>query len=136
VDLDQARDFVRHNHRAVLTTYHTDGRAQPSPVTVGVDEAGLIVISTRETATKTRNLLRDPRAVLCVFTDAFFGDWVLLEGSAEVLRLPDAMQPLVDYYRAIAGEHPDWPEYRAAMERDRRVLIRVAISRAGPDRRG
>jgi PPOX class probable F420-dependent enzyme len=136
MDADLAREFVRRNHRAVLTTYYPNGRAQPSPVLVGVDGAGRVVISTRETATKTRNLAADPRAVLCVMTEAFFGRWLLIEGSAEIVRLPGAMQPLVDYYRGISGEHPDWDEYRAAMERDRRVLLRVTVTRAGPDRHG
>lgn len=136
MDIDQARDFVRRHHRAVMTTYFPDGRAQLSPVTVGVDDAGRFVVSTRETATKVRNLARDPRVVLCVFTDAFFGDWVLIEGEAQVVHLPEAMDPLVDYYRGISGEHPDWADYRAAMERDRRVVLRITITRAGPDRHG
>jgi PPOX class probable F420-dependent enzyme len=136
MDIDRARDFVRRNHRAVLTTYYPDGRAQLSPVTVGVDAGGHVVVSTRETATKTRNLAGDPRVVVCVLTEEFFGEWVLIEGTAEVVHLPEAMQPLVDYYRDISGEHPDWDDYRAAMERDRRVLLRVTITRAGPDRHG
>lgn len=136
MDLDQARDFVRNHHRAVMTTYFPDGRAQVSPVTPGVDEAGRIIVSTRETAVKTRNLAGDPRVVLCVFTDNFYGDWVYIEGSAEILRLPEAMEPLVGYYRGISGEHPDWDDYRAAMRRDRRVLVRINVSRAGPDRHG
>ncbi len=131
-----ARDFVRRHHRAVLTTYYPDGRAQLSPVTVGVDEAGNVVISTRETATKTRNLRGDPRVVLCALTEAFLGEWILIEGRASILHLPEAMEPLVDYYRGISGEHPDWDDYRAAMVRDRRVLLRVTITRAGPDRHG
>lgn len=82
---------------------------------------------------KTRNVRRDPYASLCVFSDAFFGDWVQVEGTAEVISLPTAMDLLVDYYRRVADEHPDWADYRAAMERDKRVIIRVAITRAGPD---
>jgi PPOX class probable F420-dependent enzyme len=136
MDIDLAREFARRHNRAVLTTYHPDGRAQVSPVIVGVDKAGHVVISTRETATKTRNLAADPRVVLCVLTDAFFGDWVLIEGHAEIVHLPEAMEPLVDYYRGVSGEHPDWADYRAAMVRDRRVLLRVSITRAGPDRHG
>jgi PPOX class probable F420-dependent enzyme len=136
MDIDLARDFVRRHHRAVLTTYYRSGRAQLSPVTVGVDEAGHVVISTRETAVKTRNLARDPRVVLCVVTEAFFGRWILIEGSADIVRLPEAMKPLVDYYRGISGEHPDWDDYRAALVRDQRVLLRVTITRAGPDRHG
>jgi PPOX class probable F420-dependent enzyme len=136
MDTDLAREFLRDNHRAVLTTYYPDGRAQLSPVTVGVDEAGHAVISTRETATKTRLLAADPRVALCVFTNQFFGDWIVIEGRAEVLHLPTAMQPLVEYYRSVSGEHPDWDDYRAAMVRDRRVLLRIIIAKAGPDRHG
>jgi PPOX class probable F420-dependent enzyme len=136
MNIDLARDFVRHNHRAVLTTYHPDGRAQLSPVIVGVDDAGHVVISTRETAVKTHNLAGDPRVAICVLTEAFFGEWVLIEGLADIVHLPDAMQPLVDYFRGVSGEHPDWENYRAAMVRDQRVLVRVTITRAGPDRQG
>jgi PPOX class probable F420-dependent enzyme len=136
MDLDLAREFVRKHHRAVLTTYYPDGRAQLSPVTVGLDAAGHVVVSTRETAVKTRNLTTDPRVVLCVLTEEFFGPWVLIEGRAEVIHLPEAMDELIDYYRRIRGEHPDWDEYRAAMERDQRVIVRVTITRAGPDHHG
>jgi PPOX class probable F420-dependent enzyme len=136
MDIEAARSFIRAHHRGVLTTYHPDGRAQLSPVTVGVDDEGRVIVSTRATAVKTRNLARDPRVVLCVLTEAFFGDWVLVEGWAQILRLPDAMEPLVAYYRGISGEHPDWADYRHAMERDRRVLLQITITRAGPDRRG
>jgi PPOX class probable F420-dependent enzyme len=136
MEISRALEFVRRNHRAVLTTYYPDGRAQVSPVTVGVDAAGHVVISTRETATKTRNVARDPRAVLCVLTESFFGDWVLIEGTVDIVHLPEAMEPLVDYYRGISGEHPDWADYRVAMERDRRVLLRVTVDRAGPDKHG
>jgi PPOX class probable F420-dependent enzyme len=136
MDIDLAREFVRHNHRAVLTTYHADGRAQLSPVLVGVDAAGHLVVSTRETATKTHNVARDPRVVLCGLNDRFFGEWVAIEGTTEVVHLPDAMEALVDYYRGISGEHSDWDEYRAAMVRDKRVILRISITKAGPDRHG
>jgi PPOX class probable F420-dependent enzyme len=107
-----------------------------SPVTVGVDGAGRAIISSRETAYKTRHLHRDPRASLCVFTDEFYGPWVQIDGTADVVSLPEAMELLVDYYRRIAGEHPDWDNYRRAMERERRVLLRISIDSAGPDRKG
>jgi PPOX class probable F420-dependent enzyme len=136
MEISRALDFVRRNHRAVLTTYYPDGRAQVSPITVGVDDAGHVVISTRETATKTRNVARDPRVVICVLTDSFYGNWVLIEGTVDIVHLPEAMEPLVDYYRGISGEHPDWADYRAAMERDGRVLLRVTVDRAGPDKHG
>jgi PPOX class probable F420-dependent enzyme len=136
MDLNQARDFLRANHRAVMATYHPDGRPQLSPVTIGVDDAGRAVVSTRETAVKVRNLRRDPRVAFCVTTDAFFGNWLQLEGEATIVRLPEAMELLVDYYRSISGEHPDWADYRAAMERDRRVLVQVTLAQAGPDFHG
>jgi PPOX class probable F420-dependent enzyme len=133
MDLEQAREFLRANHRAVLATARADGRPQLSPVTCGVNDAGLVLISTRETAVKTRNLRRNPAASLCVFTDVFFGQWVQVDGTAEIISLPDAMDHLVDYYRRVSGEHPDWAEYRAAMVRDRRCIVRITITRAGPD---
>jgi PPOX class probable F420-dependent enzyme len=133
VEVARARDFLRGNHRAVLATARADGRPQLSPVTCGVDDAGLVVISTRETAVKTRNLRRNPAASLCVFTDAFFGQWVQVDGTADIISLPEAMDHLVDYYRRISGEHPDWDDYRAAMIRERRCVVRISITRAGPD---
>ena len=136
MDMDEARAFVRDNHRAVLATLKPDGTPQLSPVTAGVDDAGRVVVSTRETAYKTRNLRRDPRAYLCVMPDGFYGRWVQLAGTAEVVPLPDAMDALVDYYRSISGEHPDWDDYRAAMERERRVIVRITLEKAGPDRQG
>ena len=129
----RARDFVSANSRGVLTTYRRDGQAQMSPVTVGVDPEGRIVISVTEDRAKTKNARRDPRVALCVFSDEFYGPWVQVEGLAEFADGPDRIDVLVDYYRSLSGEHPDWGEYRAAMVRDRRVLLRFAILRAsGP----
>ncbi len=136
MDIERARQFVRSNHRAVLTTYRPDGQVQMSPVVVGVDETGHIVVSTRQTATKTHNVARDPRVVICVLTEAFFGAWIFIEGRAEIVHLPEAMQPLIAYYRGVSGEHPDWDAYRTAMEHEQRVLLRISITRAGPDRHG
>ncbi len=136
MDIAQAQQFLSENECGVLATYRRDGRIQMSPVTVGVDAAGRAIISSRETAYKVRNLRRDPGAVLCVFVDEFTGPWVQVEGSAEVIALPEAMDLLVDYYRRLAGEHPDWDDYRRAMEQDQRALIRITIERAGPDRKG
>ena len=133
---ERAREFMRVNHRAVLATSRSDGRPQLSPVTVGVGEDGRVLISTRETAMKTKNLERDPRASLCVMNDGFFGDWVQAEGEAEIIRLPEAMDLLVDYYRRVSGEHPDWEDYRQAMRRDRRVIVAITLTRVGPDRSG
>jgi PPOX class probable F420-dependent enzyme len=136
MELDRARDFLRENHRAVLATYLTSGRTQLSPVMVGLDDAGRAIISTRETAVKVRNLSRDPRVSLCVMNDDFFGDWLQIDGEATIVHLPEAMELLVDYYRGLAGEHPDWDDYRAAMERERRVMVQVTLTRVGPDFHG
>jgi len=136
MNIDQARDFLKTNHRAVLTTYRQDGSLQLSPVLVGVDRDGWVIMSTRETAYKTHNMRRDSRISLCVFTDKFFGDWIQIDGTAEIVSLPEALELLVGYYRTVVGEHPDWDDYRAAMVRDRRVLVRIKIDRAGPDRQG
>jgi PPOX class probable F420-dependent enzyme len=129
---DEALTFLRANPRAVLATQRADGRPQLSPVIAVVDDADRVVISTRETAVKTRNLRRDPRVSLCVLNDGFFGGWAQLEGTAEIVALPEAMDLLVDYYRRAGGEHDDWDDYRAAMTRDRRVVVRFTVERAGP----
>ena len=137
MDHDEARSFLADKHHAVLATRRGDGSVQMSPVTVALDGEGRPIISTRQTAYKVKNLRRDPRASLCVFGDAFFGQWVQVDGTVTIIDLPEAMELLVDYYRrASGGEHPDWPDYRAAMERDKRVLIRLDITRAGPDKQG
>jgi PPOX class probable F420-dependent enzyme len=136
MDSDEARDFLTKHHRAVLLTHHASGRPQMSPVLCAVDDAGRVIISTRETAVKTRNVSRDPRVAICVMTDGFFGEWVQIDGTAEVVRLPEAMELLIDYYRRVGGEHPDWDDYRAAMERERRVLLRTTITSAGPEVHG
>jgi PPOX class probable F420-dependent enzyme len=134
VDLDAARAFLRANHRAVMVTMRRDGTPQMSPITVSIDSDGDAVVSSRETAMKVRNLRRDPRAWICVVPDAFYGvPFVQVEGNVTIVDLPDAMEGLIDYYRGISGEHPDWDDYRAAMEKERRVLIRLELTRAGPD---
>jgi PPOX class probable F420-dependent enzyme len=136
MEISEALEVIRTQHRAVLATYRRDGRPAMTPVTVGVGAGDTVVISSRETAYKVRNLRRDPRALLCVLPDEFFGRWIQVAGTAEIVELPDAMEPLVDYYRDISGEHPDWADYRATMERDRRVLVRITVTEAGPDRAG
>ncbi len=136
MEIEEARGFLREHHRAVMATYREDGSFQLSPVVTTVDDEGHAIVSTRETAIKTRNLEQDPRTSLCVFTDRFFGRWVRVDGTAEIVRLPEAMELLVDYYRRIRGEHDDWDDYREAMRREKRVLVRVDIEDAGPDVRG
>lgn len=135
VDAAEARSFLAGNHRAVMYTRRSDGTAQLSPVVAGVDDEGRVLVSTRERSAKVHNLRRDPHASLCVFTEQFFGDWVQLDGTVEIVGLPEAMELLVDYYRRLSGEHPDWDGYRAAMEREGRVMLRMAIERAGPSPR-
>jgi PPOX class probable F420-dependent enzyme len=129
---DEARDFLRDNHRAVLSTYRSDGRPAMSPVLAVLDDAGRVVVSTREAAMKTKHLRRDPRIALCVLNDGFYGGWAQVEGTAEIVEQPEALDVLVDYYRRAAGEHEDWDDYRAAMVRERRVALRFVIERAGP----
>ena len=134
--IDEVRAFVRDHHQAVLATTRRDGGVQLSPVLVGVDDDGALVISTSETAVKTANLRRNPRAYFCLLRDEFFGAWYQAEGTVAIESLPEAMEALVRYYRSISGEHPDWEDYRAAMVRERRVLLRLHIERVGPTRQG
>jgi PPOX class probable F420-dependent enzyme len=136
MDADAAREFLRANHRAVMATTRADGTTQMSPITAGVDGDGRVVVSTRETAYKVRHLRSLPYAAICAFGDGFFGDWVQVEGPVEIVPLPEAMDMLVDYYRSISGEHPDWEDYRRAMVDQQRVMLRLAIERAGPDASG
>jgi len=136
MDLDEAREFIRQHRRGVLATRRPSGGVQQSPVIATVDAVGRVIVSSRETAYKVRNLRRDPWAQLCMFTDRFYGRWIYVEGRAEVVSLPEAMEPLIDYYKRFPGDNPDWDDYRARMKRERRVLIRVSIERAGPDRLG
>ncbi|HZM38075.1 MAG TPA: PPOX class F420-dependent oxidoreductase [Acidimicrobiales bacterium] len=133
MDTAAALEFLRANHRAVMATTKSDGSTQMSPITVGVDHEDRVVVSTRETAYKVRHLRALPYAAICAFTDGFYGQWIQVEGPVQIVSLPEAMEPLVDYYRSISGEHPDWDDYRATMERDRRVILRMTVERAGPD---
>jgi PPOX class probable F420-dependent enzyme len=133
---ERALEFIRTQHRGVLASYRQDGQVQMSPVAVAVDEESRVVISTRETAMKTHNLRRNPRASVCALSDRFFGAWYSVEGDVEILSLPEALEPLVDYYRRVSGEHPDWNEYRDAMVREQRVLLRITVDRSGPTQSG
>lgn len=126
---DEARDFFRRHHHAILVTRRQDGdRLQTSPILAGVDDDGRVVISATEDRAKVLNLRRDPRATLCAFTDRFYGPWVHVDGTAEIVALPDAEPILVDQYRQVAGkDHPDWDDFRDSLRRERRVAIRITI---------
>jgi PPOX class probable F420-dependent enzyme len=132
VDLAELLDFVRPRHHLLLVTSRRDGRPQLSPVSGGVDDAGRIVISTYPGRAKTRNAERDARVSVLVLSDDWNGPWVQVDGDAQVLHMPDAEDALVDYFRCIAGEHPDWDEYRAAMRLQDKSLIRITPTRWGP----
>jgi PPOX class probable F420-dependent enzyme len=125
-------EFLRPRHRAVLVTRRTAGGTQLSPVTCGVDAQGRIVVATYPQRAKVANARRDPAVSLCVLSDEWDGPWVQVEGEAEVLDLPEALDPLVEYYRSISGEHPDWAEYRQAMARQGKSLLRIAVTGWGP----
>lgn len=129
---EAALDFIGEHGRAVLATRRSDGGVQLSPVLATVDAEERVIVSTRETAVKTRNLRRSGHAWILAMSERFFGEWHQVEGSVEILSLPDAMEPLVDYYRRSSGEHPDWDDYRSAMQRERRVLLRMTVERSGP----
>ena len=129
-------EFIRPRHQAIISTIRSDGRPQMSPVSMGVDTEGRIVISSYPERAKALNLRRNPRVSVCVLSEDFGGEWVQIDGNAEVLDLPDALEPLVEYFRVIAGEHPDWDEFRTAMVEQGKVLIRVTIDSWGPVARG
>jgi PPOX class probable F420-dependent enzyme len=132
VDRAALEEFLRPRHKAVLVTRRSGGGVQLSPVSCGLDDEGRVVVSTYPQRAKVANARRDPAVSVCVLSDDFDGPWVQVDGRAEVLDLPDALEPLVDYYRSISGEHPDWDEYRAAITRQGKSLLRVTIDRWGP----
>ena len=132
VDREALLDFVRPRHHMVLLTTRADGTPQASPVTGGVDESGRIVVSTYPERAKAGNVRRTPVASVIVLSDEFNGAWVQVDGDAEVIDPPDSVEPLVEYYRCIAGEHPDWDEYRQAMRDQGKSLIRITPTSWGP----
>jgi len=132
VEREELLAFVRERHDHVLLTYRGDGSPQLSPVTAGVDDDGRIVVSTYPERAKAVNVRRDPRASVLVLSDAFGDAWVQVDGTAEVLDLPEALDAFVTYFRNISGEHPDWDEYREAMLRQGKCLIRLTPQRWGP----
>jgi PPOX class probable F420-dependent enzyme len=127
---DEAREFLRDNHRAVMSTVRRNGRPQMSLVAAGVDAEGRVIVSTPGTTAKANNLRRDPHISLIIMTEGWYGPWVQVDGTAEIVEQPDSVEPLVDYYRRISGEHPDWDEYRQAMRDEQRVLVRFEIEHA------
>jgi PPOX class probable F420-dependent enzyme len=132
VELSELLDFVRPRHRGLLATVRSDGRPQLSPVTCGLTSAGHIVVSTYPERAKIVNARREPNVSICVLSDDWNGPYVQVDGRAEVIDMPDALDGLVEYYRAISGEHPDWDDYRAAMRRQGKSLLRIHIDRWGP----
>ncbi|MEU8488091.1 PPOX class F420-dependent oxidoreductase [Streptomyces sp. NPDC048641] len=132
VSLDELLDFVRPRHRALLLTARADGTPQASPLTCGVDDSGRIVVSTYPERAKTRNAKRNPRVSVVVLSDDWNDPWVQIDGTAEVIDSPDSVEPLVEYFRNISGEHPDWDEYRAAMVKQGKSVIRITPERWGP----
>ena len=132
VDRAALEQFIRPRHHAILGTLRRDGGIQMSPVTIGVDPDGSVLISSYPERAKVSNLRRRPQASLCVLSDSFGGAWVQLTGPATVIDLPDALDGLVGYFRSISGEHPDWDEYRRAMVTQGKVLIKVDVQRWGP----
>ena len=131
VSRQELEEFIAPRHSGVLVTFRRDGTPQLSPVTMGLYE-GQIVVSTYPDRAKTNNVRRNPQVSMCVLSDDFNGAWVQADGTAEVLDMPEALDALVDYYRCISGEHPDWDEYREAMRRQDKSLIRISIQRWGP----
>jgi PPOX class probable F420-dependent enzyme len=137
MQLDRAKEFLRNHHHGVLATRRRNGELQMSPVTCGLDSAGRAIISSRETAYKVNNLRRDPRAALCAFSTGFHGEgWTQINGRAEIISLPQALDTLVFLQRQVYGEHKSWPEFHERMAREKRVIIRIDIESFGPTVRG
>ena len=132
VGREELLEFVRPRHRGTLVTRRRDGSPQLSPVTCGVDGEGRIVVSTYPRRAKAANARRDPQVSILVHSDDWDDAYVQVDGTAEVLDVPDSVEPLVDYFRCISGEHPDWDDYRQAMLRQGKSLLRITPDRWGP----
>jgi len=133
----RAKEFLKNHHHGVLATRRKNGDLQMSPVTCGLDSEGRAIISSRETAYKVNNLRRDPRAALCAFANTFHGEgWVQVSGTADIISLPEGLETLVYLQCQAYGEHKSWPEFHQRMEREKRVIIRIAIESVGPKVRG
>jgi PPOX class probable F420-dependent enzyme len=132
VDRDELLSFVRCRHKMILMTPRSDGGCQASPVTAGVDPEGRIVVATYPERAKAANVARHGKASVVVLSDEFNGAWVQVDGDAELLTLPEALDSLVDYFRCISGEHPDWDEYRRAMSDQGKALIRITPTHWSP----
>ena len=125
-------EFIRPRHHLILTTRRLDGSLQSSPVSGGVDPQGRIVVSSYPERAKVTNIRRDPRVSVLVLSDDFGGPWVQVETTGTVIDLPEAVEPLVEYFRSISGEHPDWAEYRQAMIDQGKCLLRLEPVSWGP----
>jgi PPOX class probable F420-dependent enzyme len=132
VPIEELLEFVAPRNQWILTTFRSDGRPQLSPVSGGVGPHQRLLVATYPMRDKVHNLRRDPRVSVCVLSDHFGGAWVQVDGQATVVDVPDAVEGLVDYFRSISGEHPDWDDYRAAMLRQGKCLISIEIERWGP----
>jgi PPOX class probable F420-dependent enzyme len=106
VDRDELLEFARTRHKGTLVTTRADGRPQMSPVSCGIDDQGRLVVSTYPERAKARNARRDARVSVLIHSDEWNDAYVQVDGTAEVIDMPDAVEPLVEYYRCIAGEHP------------------------------
>ncbi|HEY6739588.1 MAG TPA: PPOX class F420-dependent oxidoreductase [Actinopolymorphaceae bacterium] len=135
-DRAELLEFLRTRHNATLATTRRNGRPQLSPVTVGLNRDDHLVVSTYPERAKARNARRDPRVSLCVMSEGWSDPYVQVDGTARVIEPPEAVEPLVEYFRCISGEHPDWDEYRAAMIRQGKCLIEITIDAWGPIARG
>lgn len=137
MQIDEVQEFLADNHRGVLVARKRNGSPQMTLVTPAVDAAGRVVISARGNTYKVRNLRRDPRASLLVMGEKFNGSrYYQVEGKAEVIALPDAMDPLMDAYERILGDKMKPDETRRKIIDEDRVIIRIEIENVGPQNRG
>jgi PPOX class probable F420-dependent enzyme len=129
---DELTAFLRERHHCVLITRRTDGSLQSSPVSCGIDAEGRLLVSTYPERAKVANVRREPAVSACILSDEWNGPYVHVDGTGEVLDLPAALEDFVTYFRSISGEHPDWDEYRDAMVRQGKCLIRITVTHWGP----
>ena len=133
MEIADAQKFLQENHRACIAVRQKDGWPQLTLVTPGIDPEGRVIITSRGTTYKVKHLRRDPRVSLLIFGEQYSGSkFVQIHGNAEIIEQAQAMDTLIYWHKQVRGEHKNWDEYREQMQNEKRVIIRVAIEKVGP----
>ncbi len=137
MEIADAQKFLRDNHHGVLVTRKKDSSLQMTLVSPVIDDEGKVIITSRESTYKVKNIKRNPQISLLVYGDQFNGsNYIQIDGRAEIIPLPQAMDIVLDWHRQIRGVPANWDEIREKTKTERRIAMRVTIERVGPQNKG